>query len=550
MIPARSRPAASLALLAVAGCALTGQPGGGDLDATPPRLDTLGSSPNFVTDARPEALTLAFDEYVQLKNPTRDIVLTPTPREGRPRFVARGREVRVDLSEVVYRDSTTYQLQFGTALQDLNEGNPAANLKYVFSTGPYLDSLELRGTVRDAEEGAPAIAALVGLYRSLSDTALVRSAPDYFTRTDSSGRFALDYLSAGTYQLASYLDENANYRLAQGAEQVAFLDTTVTVAPGLPDTAYALTLSLERPPLIAMRADQAFPGLLRVVLNQPADDPRTALYDAPGTALATYAAGDTLFRAYAPPLDSLGEVVVGLLGETDTARVRDPERGGPPPVRAVGRALAVAGEATLAQAFNLPLRGVDASRVRVASTDSVAYPPGTWAVDTLDPRRLRWDAPTDTVSTLRVTWLPGALTTVFDSTNRDTLTADYNPRRASEFGEIALTIAGLDTGRAYALELLRDGTALERRVRLAPRQDRVTLARVAGGNYAVRIVEDLDGDGRYTPGSRRLRLQPERGGKFPLQEVRPDWIVEEEINAEPIFAPFGVPGAAALELLD
>lgn len=539
--------------LAVAGCAIVGRPNGGPVDRDPPVLDTLASAPNFLTDFRPDELTLVFDEYVQLKNASRDIVLTPTPEEGRPRYRQRGREVVVDLSEVTLRDSTTYQLQFGEAVQDFNEGNPARSLKYVFSTGDYLDSLVVSGRAVVNETGESAIGALVGLYRTASDTALQRSAPDYFTRVDSQGRYRVDYLAAGDYQLAAYVDDNGNYRLEAGAEPVGFLDTTVAVRPGAPDSSYLLTLSDERAPLIVLRAEQYFPGLVRATLNQPAP-PEATVAGLPGELLATYQTADTLYAAYDPTADSvaadtLGEVLVALDGEVDTARLRPLVRASAPALRLARRAAeVVAGEVAVEFQFNLPLARFDASRIRVV-VDSVAYPrPGTWSLSPDgDPRRLRWLPPSDTVGRFGVSWLPGALVDAFGNANADTLEADVSPRRATEFGQVDLALAGLDSSLNYVVELVDAQGATERQVRLTPNRDRVQLARVAGGDYTVRVVEDLNADGRYTPGDRRLGRQPERVTAFPLQKVQPDWLTEEEHS---VFTPQDVLNPVATELVD
>src|SRR3546814_11137524 len=44
-------------------------------------------------------------------------------------------------------ENTTYQINFGKAIGDMNERNPYSNLKYVFSTGNQIDSLRIRGSV-------------------------------------------------------------------------------------------------------------------------------------------------------------------------------------------------------------------------------------------------------------------------------------------------------------------------------------------------------------------------------------------------------------------
>ena len=48
--------------------------------------------------------------------------------------------------------NTTYSFNFGKSIQDNNEGNPYQQFKYVFSTGSYIDSLNLGAKVKDAIE--------------------------------------------------------------------------------------------------------------------------------------------------------------------------------------------------------------------------------------------------------------------------------------------------------------------------------------------------------------------------------------------------------------
>lgn len=525
-------------------CAVVNSPTGGEKDLAGPILDTLRSSPNFVTNVRPQLLTLEFDEFIQLKNASRDIVLTPTPIEGRPRYEQRGRIVRVDLSNVVLRDSTTYQIQFGESIQDLNEGNPAERLKYVFSTGDYLDSLVVTGKVKTNFDGQPALNALVGLYRSSSDTALTKSAPDYFTRTDSSGRFKLDYLAAGTYQLAAYADENANYRLNQGIEQVGFLDSVITVSPSSAGISYSLSLSAERPPLIVLRAEQLFPGLARLTLNQPVPKELEVL-DLPGNVLAQYQTADSLFVAYAPAIDTLKQIVVSFEGEVDTASFRKTLSSSAPDLKVAKAWRAIGGTSQIELDFSLPLASFDESRILVLK-DTIAYPKGTFSISGTDARVLSWTTPTDTVKSLQVQWLPGALTTVFDSVNTDTLTIVARFRRKAEFGNVALTLVGLDSAVSYVVELVNEKGNVDRTILLpsyadtlkstATRSELLALSKVEAGIFSVRIIEDTNNDGRYSPGDRRLGRQPEQVRVFPLQAVRADWQVEEQIEYNP---PFG-----------
>ncbi len=520
----------ALGLTLSTSCAIISSPKGGPVDIAPPVLDTLNSTANFQLNAQPSELVLEFDEYVVLKDASRNVILTPTPVSGKPTFVQRGRRVTVDLSEVVYRDSTTYQLQFGNTVQDLNEGNVAPGLRYVFSTGEYLDSLELRGAVTESLTAKPVIGALVGLYRSAEDTVLTKVAPDYFTTTDSSGTFLLDYLSPGRYQLAAYLDENNNYRLNEGEEELAFAEDLVTVSATAPDTSYQLQSSATFAPFRVVRGEQLYPGYLRLTLNRPAAAAMT-LVEFPGEIVARIEDGDTLFVAYQPPLDSLEEVLIRFEDRTDTVALRRTISAVPPPLRARGSGQTLAGETVLAQAFNAPLMSIDLDSLTVG-VDSAAYAQGMFTIDTIDRRRLLWRYPSDTVSRYAVQLLPGAVRGYFEQSNRDTVAIDLRPKRATAFGQLTLSLDSLTVGDAYIVEVLDAQGTVERSLRIdsaAATETRV-LRRLPPETYTLRVTFDADRDGRYSPGDPRRRTQPERVRVYPIEQVRADWTVEQRIG--------------------
>ena len=63
-------------------------------------------------------------------------------------------------------------INFGNAIVDLTEGNAVKNFVYTFSTGPYLDSLEISGKVVLAENGGIDTTINVVLYKDLNDSAI------------------------------------------------------------------------------------------------------------------------------------------------------------------------------------------------------------------------------------------------------------------------------------------------------------------------------------------------------------------------------------------
>jgi uncharacterized protein (DUF2141 family) len=96
-------------------------------------------------------------------------------------------------------------------------------LKLAFSTGDYVDSLSIQGTVTEMISGKEVKDITVAL-QHFNDTLSIMKHPSfYFTRTDEKGFFKLDYIKPGQYQLYAYQDKNKNLVVDSRNEAYAFI---------------------------------------------------------------------------------------------------------------------------------------------------------------------------------------------------------------------------------------------------------------------------------------------------------------------------------------
>src|SRR6476620_2354445 len=124
--------------LYLSGCAQIIAPTGGTRDSLPPKL--LSASPdNHSTFFKGNRITLNFDEYVQLQDVRQNLVVSPTPQVD-PYVDYKLRSVIIKLKDSLI-PNTTYTINLGNAIRDINENNPVNNFTYVFSTGATIDSL-------------------------------------------------------------------------------------------------------------------------------------------------------------------------------------------------------------------------------------------------------------------------------------------------------------------------------------------------------------------------------------------------------------------------
>ena len=218
--------------LLVSGCAQVGSPTGGAKDETPPSL--VAAVPEVgATEVMPDRLVLAFDEYVKAGQWRPQLLVSP-PLDGPMDLIVRGREVELSW-EGGLKENTTYVFQFGEGIVDVNEGNPAEQLVHAFSTGGTLDTLAIRGVVRDAIKGTPSKDLRVMLYpESLPlDSILAGVAPQFVGTTNGEGAFEVGYLPEGRFRLMAIEDANRNYawdageRAAVGPTAAMAGDTTL-----------------------------------------------------------------------------------------------------------------------------------------------------------------------------------------------------------------------------------------------------------------------------------------------------------------------------------
>lgn len=213
------------ATLALVGCANMGQPDGGWYDETPPHV--VASIPaDQSTGINAKKITIYFDEYIKLDNPSEKVVVSP-PQLETPEIKGAGNRIIVQLNDSL-KPNTTYTIDFSDAISDNNEGNPLGNYTYSFSTGQAIDTLEVSGYVLEAQNLEPIKGILVGLYANLADSAFTTQPMLRVSRTDSRGHFNIKGIAPGDYRIYALQDADNNYQFSQKSEKLAFSHDIIT----------------------------------------------------------------------------------------------------------------------------------------------------------------------------------------------------------------------------------------------------------------------------------------------------------------------------------
>lgn len=206
-------------ILILYACASTGTPDGGPYDETPPKFVRATPDPNSTGNTR-KKIAIEFDEFIKIENTAEKVIISP-PQTEMPEVKASGKRVLVEFFDTL-RANTTYTIDFGDAIVDNNEGNPMGNFSYAFSTGETIDTMEVSGTVLNAQDLEPIKGIQVGLHKNLNDTAFTKLPFDRISRTDSRGRFSIKGVAPGKYRIYALKDGNQNYLFDSKTEIIAY----------------------------------------------------------------------------------------------------------------------------------------------------------------------------------------------------------------------------------------------------------------------------------------------------------------------------------------
>lgn len=206
------------------GCAQIGSPTGGIKDTLPPVLLKVAPAQRSV-EVIGNKITFSFDEYIELQDVQSNVFVSPY-QNASPIINSNLKTITVKFKDSL-RPNTTYRINFGNAIKDINEGNVLKNLTYIFSTGSTIDSLRITGNVMMAETGKVDSTLLALLYKNTDDSAVLKRKPDYIARINSEGNFEFNNLPAAKFKLYALKDGDGSKTYNAKTEIFAFIDKAI-----------------------------------------------------------------------------------------------------------------------------------------------------------------------------------------------------------------------------------------------------------------------------------------------------------------------------------
>ncbi len=514
------------------GCASVVNPTGGKKDITPPVLtgsDPASSTTNFTS----EKIVLSFDEYVQLKDVEKQLIISPIIKPA-PIVSAKAKKVVVEIKADL-SPNTTYTLNFGDAIIDLRESNPIKDFRYVFSTGSVVDTMELAGKVFSAENLQAQSNILIMLYKTEDDSAPLKSTPGFFTRTDSSGNFRLRNISTGPYKLFALKDADGDYKHNTPDELIGYVQEPVSGSDSMPVTIYLFKETEKKLTLRNGKFENK--ASCSMVFNRSV---RNVTF--------TDLSGSTQWKNL--EFNTGGDTVIVWLKDTlvDSLRIQLSENGVPldtvnfiQSVKSERNAIAplkmivssrsgtnpLPGKPIVVQT-TLPVQSFDENLISLTH-DSIT--PVAFTVEMADTlkRTFKIIAPTVEKKGYTLKFLPGAFKSDYGKNNDTTIIALRTPM-LTEFGSVKVKLSGLTEGN-YLLQVVSDKDEIKYEKKLSDNGNYL-FENIVPAIYKLRLVNDKDANGMFTTGDYIKKQQPEKVKYYTETiNIRANWDIEVDWNA-------------------
>ena len=517
-------------------CAKKGTITGGIKDEIPPVV-VKTSPPNFSTNFNDEEIRIYFDEYIKLKDPQKYIIVSP-PMDPKPKISPLGgasKYVKIEFVDTLL-ENTTYSINFGESIVDNNEGNPYSFYRYVFSTGSYLDSLSIKGSVRDAitKEVDPLVTvALYAIDEKYTDSLVFKEVPRYITSTsDSIADFNLENLKEGTYKLIALKDKVANYKFEPKQDKIGFYADTISL-PADTATVFDIPLFKEildfKPSVPKQSSKNSFifgyegnADSLQIELlsNTPENFETRILADKEKDSVHYW------FKPYFEADSLLFEVSNKTYRDTIVARFKDQYKD------SLQLSPLISGNLPFNKNFGItariPFQKINTDSIRLMDQDSVQID-FTTKLDTLtNELEILFERTEE--NSYQALLLPEAIEDFIGNKN-DSIYFNFRTGKRTDYGTVFLTVEGVEE-EALLVQMITDkGDLIAEKTAVG--KETLAFENLNPGLYDIRVIMDRNRNGQWDTGNFLNNLQPEAVFYYPEPtEVRANWELKQTFILE------------------
>ncbi|MDB5148748.1 MAG: hypothetical protein JWQ57_2768, partial [Mucilaginibacter sp.] len=497
-------------VLFIFGCAAQQPPQGGPRDQTPPKL-VKAIPGNKTRNFAAKQIDLEFDEFIKLTNAYQEISMSPA-MEKQPEYSSNKRKLKIEFKDSLQKN-TTYVINFGKAIQDVNESNILKNFTYVFSTGNHIDSLSITGSVTNTLTQEKEKDVLVFIFPAKQDTLFGKKKPSIFALTDSSGNFALNNLREDDYRIYALKEASPDKIFNRDDELIAFLKKPIHLRS---DTSNIQLNLFKQDPEKFRVSEKRFDsdGKLLLVFNKGLTQPAIKVIyptDVDNRKQVSFSRTKDTASVYLRNMnfDSIRVAIFDKGKAIDT--IYQLKRKNESFTRTLTTAFNIGNDSKLKPGSNLvitasiPIENFDQSQITL-NEDSVATSDYTLQKDTGNYKLLNLKYRWRENSKYELILNEGALTDIYGDKNKR-ISKKFQINKLDNYSQLTVKLTVPDTAKAYVVELLSEDKKI---IQSDPITKNTSLVYkgILAAKYYVRIIYDENKNGKWDSGNVKLKRQP------------------------------------------
>lgn len=524
---------AFLILLVFSGCASIGAgPQGGPKDKTPPKI--LSVTPkNLTRSFTAKKIVIQFDEYFKLVDQQKQFSISPDV-EVLPVLKVKNKSLEITLPDTLEKN-TTYTLNFGKMIADVNEGNVLKNFSYVFATGTELDSLSISGNIKDSQTGKPVIEGVAFVFPLARDTLFGKKKASIYTLTDSSGNYRINNLRAESYKIYALKEQGSDKIYQQSSDEIGFVKEPISLKKDTQNVnmvifkenakvfrvndrrlnqdgsiTIAFNQKLKKPGITIMEPKNIDAGKI-VKFNKTNDSVKVWLNDLSFDSTKVSITDDGKLLQTIKLNRGKKDTYTRTVTATDNieANLLNPNR-------------------PLQLSFGIPVEEVDPAKITVLE-DSVAVTGFTLRKDSADLLSYNFIYPWKANTPYDIKFSPGAFTAIFKAKNKE-FSKKFQLAKRDDYGTLVVKIVVPEPDKQYLLEITNEAKAVVNTLIVA-RDTTVKFANYRAGRYFIRIIYDSNKNGIWDTGDVKAGLQPEKiWNETKELSIRANWDRNETIT--------------------
>jgi hypothetical protein len=464
--------------------------------------------------------------------------MSPVP-DKQPEYKRNDKSLIITFKDTLHKN-TTYVINFGKAIQDVNEGNTLLNFTYVFSTGAHIDSLSASGTVINSLTQKKEKDVTVMLIPVAKDSIYFgKKRPEIYATTDTAGNFSMNNLHEGDYYIYA-LKESSQIptRIYNKDDQlIAFLKKPVHLYSDTSDI--QLTLFQQEPTKLRLLKSFDMDGRMVFISNKHLENPSLKIIYPPALdaqKLVEFTKTKDTAYLYSKNMD-FDSIRVALFDNGKPLDSVSLEKGRKEAFHQVftygfnlsaGSILKPTND--LVMTTNFPIDSYDESLITLAE-DSATVSNVTITKDS-SMRRLiikyRWKQDSKYALTID----DNALTSIYGFKNKRKY-LKFQIDKENNYGNLTLHVTVPDTTKSYVVEFYADPKNILQR-NVITKNTTIPYKNYLNGKYYIRVVYDDNKNGKWDTGNVKKRQYPENIWIDPAQiTLRPNWDDEEKLAVPP-----------------